>query len=97
MKRPRLLTEEEISNQLREIQWELRDGCIYKKYTFSKYMDGLNFLVKVGEMAEELDHHPILTLGYCSLEIYLSTHEPKGISELDFQLGRKIEVFQKTT
>jgi 4a-hydroxytetrahydrobiopterin dehydratase len=45
----------------------------------------------VGHLAEAAWHHPDITLSYAWLEVRLSTHSAKGITDKDFALARKIE------
>ena len=89
--RPKILNRDEIESRASEISWKYSGVNLFKKYTFMKYLEGINFVTIIGELAERLDHHPTLTIGYCYVEVFLSTHEPEGITELDFQLAKMIE------
>ena len=45
----------------------------------------------VGHLAEAAWHHPDITASYAWVEVRLSTHTAKGITDKDFQLAKKIE------
>lgn len=93
MKRPLVLSKEEIFERLKNsMGWKLEDGTLQKEFYFSTYLDGARTLIEIAQEAEGLDHHPELTLGYRKLLVKTSTHEPSGITELDFVLLGKIEI-----
>lgn len=73
-------------------KWENLD---YKKirrdFHFNSYMEGINFAVKVGEIAESEGHHPDIHIYYKRVEIILTTHAIGGLSENDFILASKID------
>ena len=51
----------------------------------------LNFVNKIGDLAEEENHHPDITFGwgYCKIKIF--THAIEGLAESDFILAAKID------
>jgi len=72
------------------VDWSLKDGKLYKSFKFKDFKETLNFVNKVGEIAEKEGHHPDIyfTWGKCTIELY--THAIKGLSENDFILASKI-------
>jgi 4a-hydroxytetrahydrobiopterin dehydratase len=86
------LTDSQISDNLSKLSgWELINGQISKQYTFSTYKAGLVFATVVGHLADQMDHHPDLFIGYQKVRVSLNTHDVGGISELDFELAGKID------
>ena len=49
-------------------------------------------LRKIAILSERLRHHPSWTNTYNKLEITLWTHDIKGLSDLDFEMAKKIDV-----
>jgi len=92
LKRPEILTEEEIQQYLGNLKnWERVEGKIYAKFSnFESYRKTIDFVIKISYIAEELDHHPEIRVGYNELQIYSSTHQPKGLTRLDFKLAEEI-------
>ena len=45
----------------------------------------------VGHLAEAAWHHPDLRASYAWVEVKLTTHSAKGVTDKDFELARKIE------
>ena len=64
---------------------------LIKNFKFKNFEDSLNFTNKVGEIAEQENHHPDITFGwgYCKIKIF--THAIKGLAESDFILAAKID------
>ena len=46
---------------------------------------------RVARLADAMDHHPDMDIRYTKITCALSTHEPKGITQLDIRLAEKIE------
>ena len=73
--------------------WELAadGGRIARRWRVADFATGLDFLNRVGAVAEAEDHHPDLHLtGYRDVRIELSTHAAGGLTENDFILAAKI-------
>ena len=47
------------------MQWEKQGKTLHKTFAFSNYMDGVAFVDKVAMLAEKMNHHPDMLLGYC--------------------------------
>jgi 4a-hydroxytetrahydrobiopterin dehydratase len=92
LKRPEILTEEEIQQYLGNLKnWERVEGKIYAKFSnFESYRNTIDFVLKISYIAEDLDHHPEIRIGYNDLQVYSSTHQPKGLTVLDFKLAEEI-------
>ena len=75
-------------------EWELISGkvpAIQRKFVFKDFQEALNFVNKVGRLAESEDHHPdIFIHDYKKVDITLSTHAIGGLSSNDFVLAAKI-------
>ena len=50
---------------------------------------------KVGEIAEEQGHHPVITFTWGKVEITTYTHKVNGLTESDFILAAKIDALNK--
>ena len=72
--------------------WEVVGGHhLRRRYEFTNFGRALEFVNRVGEVAEREGHHPDVSLGwgYCELTIY--THAVDGLTESDFILAAKID------
>ena len=88
----RKLSLKAIEDKLQSMEdWALEDGQIKKEFLVDDFVEALHFVNKVGELAEEEDHHPDILIKYNRVTFYLSTHSAGGITETDFQLAEKID------
>ncbi|MGQ0634289.1 MAG: 4a-hydroxytetrahydrobiopterin dehydratase [Planctomycetaceae bacterium] len=74
--------------------WRLtrRGRCIRKDWLMRDFAAAMQFLRRVGKLAEDEWHHPDLHLeGFRKVWIELTTHAIGGLSENDFILAAKID------
>ena len=88
-------------DQLRTLQQELGGGWqvvnehhLEKEYRFEDFRQALAFTNRVGELAEEQDHHPDIYLGYGKVKLTLWTHKIDGLTESDFIFAAKADARQ---
>jgi len=70
-----------------------REEAIVFRLKFKKYLDAIEFLRRVAEAAEQLNHHPDVELRYVNLTLRLTTHDA-GNKVTDKEL-RPAEEIQK--
>jgi len=73
-------------------QWELAEDArvITRTFRFANFREALNFVARVGELAEAEGHHPDVRFGWGYATISLQTKKIKGLHENDFILAAKI-------
>lgn len=71
--------------------WGLENGQLTKTYEFKTYKDGVVFASAVGFVADKLNHHPDILIGYGKVRVSVNTHDVGGISPYDFELARRVE------
>lgn len=92
----RKLSDDEIAAELGSTtDWQATETKLYKKYEFEDFAESLNFINKIGALAEERDHHPDILFGWGYAEIFITTHDAGGITENDFALARKINEIEE--
>ena len=88
----RKLTTAEIEENLTGLQfWTVAEDKLARKFTFKNFAESLDFINKVGALAEAADHHPDILFGWGYAEIFITTHDAGGITERDFELAKEIE------
>ena len=84
---------EEIARLAKQVTgWEVTDEHhLRRRYEFPNFRRALDFVNRVGEVAEREGHHPDISFGwgYCELAVY--THAVDGLTESDFILAAKID------
>lgn len=90
------LTAAEADAYLQQLPiWKLDESAdsIVRKFSFKNFVEAIAFINRVGELAEEEQHHPDLHLtGYRNVKIVLTTHAIGGLSENDFIVAAKIDL-----
>lgn len=62
-----------------------------KSYLFPDFKTALEFVDRIGALAESEGHHPDLCLSWGKVDIITYTHKIDGLSENDFILAAKID------
>jgi 4a-hydroxytetrahydrobiopterin dehydratase len=72
--------------------WEaVGEHHLLKHYKFKNFRESLDFVIRVGELAEKQGHHPDICFGWGQAEITIWTHKIDGLTESDFVLAAKID------
>lgn len=76
--------------------WDVaEEHHLFKAFKFSDFRKALDFVNRVGDIAEQQGHHPIITLTWGKVEIKIYTHKINGLTESDFILAAKIDALNK--
>lgn len=76
--------------------WKEEQGYWTREYSFTDFKTALEFVNKVGDVAEEEQHHPDVELGWGRVKLLLRSHSADAITEKDYALAKKIEEINKT-
>lgn len=71
--------------------WSRAGESLTKTFTFKTFPEGIGFVDRVALVAEELAHHPDITINYNRVTMTLSTHDEGGVTEKDVALAERIE------
>jgi len=75
-----------------EVRGWSRDGnAITRTWKFKDFPEALAFINRVGELAESMDHHPDIHNSWATVRLSLTTHDRGGLTNLDFDLAKKID------
>lgn len=91
----RVYTQAETEAKLRKEAplWRYQDGSIRRIYRTHSWKGTLMVINAIGHLAEAAFHHPEILASYATVEVRLSSHDAKGVTDRDFELARKIEDF----
>lgn len=86
------MTKKEATNYLKFANgWKLKKNSISLESRFKDFAGAMEFINKVGRVAEREGHHPDIYLySWNRVRLDLSTHSIKGLSVNDFILAAKI-------
>ena len=80
-----------ITQQLDQLpEWTLDETKLCRHLIFKDFIEAFGFMTQVALLAEAMNHHPEWSNVYNRVDIYLTTHDVSGISELDFTLAGQI-------
>lgn len=87
------LTKTEIIESLSRLSDWGRDGdLLVKTFKFDSYLAGLAFASAVGVIAEGLNHHPDLAIGWRKVTVSFTTHDAGNkLTEKDFAAAAAID------
>ncbi len=72
--------------------WQVVDGHhLMKSFAFPDFRTALDFVNRIGEIAEQEGHHPDIFLAWGKVEVKTWTHKINGLTESDFILAAKID------
>ena len=86
------LSEEEIEEMLSRLEdWRREGDWIVREFKFENFKRALEFVNRVADEAEAMDHHPdILIHGWNKVRLSVMTHSVGGLTEKDFKLAERI-------
>jgi 4a-hydroxytetrahydrobiopterin dehydratase len=64
---------------------------IHREFRFPDFKQALDFVNRVGALAEEQGHHPDILLAWGRAEVTMWTHKIDGLTESDFIMAAKID------
>jgi 4a-hydroxytetrahydrobiopterin dehydratase len=84
---------DEIETFLRQLKdWQVvNEHHLRKEYRFKDFRESLEFVNRIGELAEAQGHHPDICFGWGKAEVTIWTHKIDGLTESDFVLAAKID------
>ena len=75
-----LISPDEINKSLLNKGWVYKNKKISKSFNFDQYMDGIKFVNKVAELSETNNHHPDIQIGWCRVDVAISSHDMGGVT-----------------
>jgi 4a-hydroxytetrahydrobiopterin dehydratase len=83
---------EELDDLRRQVpEWEVvGEHHLRCRFQLKNFQEALDFVNRVGELAEEQGHHPDVSFGWGYAEVTVFTHKIDGLTESDFILAAKI-------
>ena len=93
MDRPRdPLTPDELVEALVDLpRWSGDVHGLRRTVELPTFRDAVAAIVRIADLAEEMDHHPDVDLRWRTLHLTLVSHSAGGVSDLDLQLAARID------
>lgn len=92
MPRPTPLTNQAVEVALQGLPgWTLDGRTLVKVDRAESFAAGIDWVVEVARIAEEMDHHPDIEIRFRQVTWRLSTHDADALTELDIALAHAID------
>ena len=91
-----MVTGDEETRLHQEIpDWEIievkESRRLRRVFTFGTWMDGMRFAFRIGEAAEEADHHPTISIAWGKVTVTWWTHAIGGLHRNDFIMAARTD------
>ena len=85
------LNDDAINAGLAELPgWSIENEKLHREFKFRNFAEAFGFMTSAAIESEKMDHHPEWFNVYSKVVVDLTTHSAGGITELDFELARKM-------
>jgi 4a-hydroxytetrahydrobiopterin dehydratase len=86
------LDDQAIESRLAELEgWEREGDAITKTFKCGDFVGSVEFVQKLVEPAEDMGHHPDLSLSWDEVRVTITTHAAGGLTNSDFELAKRID------
>ena len=87
-----VLEDSEIEAKLADLDgWERDGDAIAKTFERGDFVGSVKFVDSLVEPAEDMGHHPDLSISWDKVEVKLTSHSEGGLTANDFELAEKID------
>lgn len=87
-----LLGDAEVEERLAGLPgWRRSGGAIEKDFERDDFVGSVRFVDGLVEPAEEMNHHPDVSISWDKVTVSLSSHSEGGLTAADFELAAKID------
>lgn len=87
-----LIEEDEIETWMKKVpEWDSDGNSITRTAEYDEFMDAIDFVNGVAEVAEEAQHYPEISVSGSNVTLKLVTDDQGGVTALDFELASRID------
>ena len=87
-----VLTNDQVDAALPDLNgWERSEGALRRSIEFPAFLEGVDAVGRVAELAEQKDHHPDIDIRWRTVTFALVTHSAGGITEQDLEMAKAID------
>lgn len=87
-----LISADELDDALKRCpEWEVEGDAITRTIEFEEYMDGIDFVNVLAEIAEEAQHFPEIHIRENKVALRLMSEDVKGVTDIDLEMASRID------
>jgi 4a-hydroxytetrahydrobiopterin dehydratase len=86
------LNDDEIGEKLGALEgWERQGEAITRSFDRGDFVGSVKFVDSLVGPAEEMNHHPDVSISWSEVKVTISTHSEGGLTANDFELAGRID------
>jgi len=86
-----VLSSAEIQAALRQLPgWKENANAIERGVQFGNFVQAMEFVNRVAEAAEAVNHHPDILINYTKVTLTLVSHDSGGVTQRDIKMAARI-------
>jgi 4a-hydroxytetrahydrobiopterin dehydratase len=86
------LDDAEIESRLADLEgWDRIGDGICKSFDRHDFVGSVDFVKAIVAPAEEMGHHPDISISWDTVEVTITTHSEGGLTQNDFDLAERID------
>jgi 4a-hydroxytetrahydrobiopterin dehydratase len=87
-----LLDDRTVASKLQTLpHWRLEGGELVRRRDFPSFVEAMQYVNSVAELAEGAGHHPDIDIRYNKVRLALMSHDDGGLTDRDFDLAAAID------
>ena len=87
-----LLEDSDLTAALKKCpEWDYEKKAILRTVEFEEFMDAIDFVNNLAEIAEEAQHHPDISIKHTKVTLKLTTQDAGGVTNLDIELAQRLD------
>lgn len=85
------LSDSQLKQALSDLpEWALEDGSLVRYWTFPGFVQAMEFVDGVAQLAEREGHHPDIDIRYNRVKLALVSHDAGGITQRDADMAHRL-------
>jgi 4a-hydroxytetrahydrobiopterin dehydratase len=90
-----LLDDRTVASKLQTLShWKLDGGELVRRCEFPGFVEAMQYVNRVAELAEGAGHHPDIDIRYNKVRLALVSHDAGGLTNRDFDLAAAIDCLE---
>jgi 4a-hydroxytetrahydrobiopterin dehydratase len=69
--------------------WQEQDNALVREFELPSFPAAIDFVVRLGKIAESEDHHPDIDIRYRRVTVRWTTHSEGGITDKDRHMAER--------
>jgi 4a-hydroxytetrahydrobiopterin dehydratase len=86
-----VLSDAEVQQALGQLPgWKRSGKLIERNYGFENFIKAMEFVNRIAEAAEAVNHHPDILISYNKVTLSLISHDSGGVTQRDIKMASRI-------